>query len=46
LMMGHGGELTHAQTIDNLTLFASDVLPRLRAYRQPDAEAASAVVAA
>jgi alkanesulfonate monooxygenase SsuD/methylene tetrahydromethanopterin reductase-like flavin-dependent oxidoreductase (luciferase family) len=46
LMMGHGGELTHAQTIDNLTLFASDVLPRLKAYRQPDAEAAAAVVAA
>jgi len=46
LMMGHGGELSHAQTIDNLTLFAGDVLPRLRAYRQPDAEAAAAVVAA
>jgi len=46
LMMGHGGELTHAQTIDNLTLFASEVLPRLKAYRQPDAEAAAAVVAA
>jgi alkanesulfonate monooxygenase SsuD/methylene tetrahydromethanopterin reductase-like flavin-dependent oxidoreductase (luciferase family) len=46
LMMAHGGELTHAQTIDNLTLFASEVLPRLKAYRQPDAEAAAAVVAA
>jgi alkanesulfonate monooxygenase SsuD/methylene tetrahydromethanopterin reductase-like flavin-dependent oxidoreductase (luciferase family) len=46
LMMGHGGELTHAQTIDNLTLFAAEVLPRLRSYRQPDAEAAAAVVAA
>lgn len=45
LMMGHGGELTHAQTVDNLTLFASEVLPRLRAYRQPDAEAAAAVAA-
>src|SRR6516164_8077232 len=46
LMMGHGGELTHPQTIDNLTLFAAEVLPRLKAYRQPDAEAAAAVVAA
>lgn len=46
LMMGHGGELTHAQTIENLTLFAAEVLPRLRSYRQPDAEAAAAVVAA
>jgi hypothetical protein len=44
-MMGHGGELSHAQTIDNLTLFAAEVLPRLKAYRQPDAEAATAVVA-
>jgi alkanesulfonate monooxygenase SsuD/methylene tetrahydromethanopterin reductase-like flavin-dependent oxidoreductase (luciferase family) len=46
LMMGHGGELTHAQTIDNLTLFAAEVLPRLKSYRQPDAAAAAAVVAA
>jgi alkanesulfonate monooxygenase SsuD/methylene tetrahydromethanopterin reductase-like flavin-dependent oxidoreductase (luciferase family) len=46
LMMAHGGELTHAQTIDNLTLFAAEVLPRLKEYRQPDAEAAAAAVAA
>jgi hypothetical protein len=46
LMMAHGGELTHAQTIDNLTLFAGEVLPRLKSYHQPDAEAAAAVVAA
>jgi alkanesulfonate monooxygenase SsuD/methylene tetrahydromethanopterin reductase-like flavin-dependent oxidoreductase (luciferase family) len=45
LMMGHGGELTHVQTIDNLTLFAAEVLPRLQVYRQPDAEAAAAVAA-
>jgi len=44
-MMGHGGELTHAQTVENLTLFANEVLPRLKAYRQPDAEGAAAVVA-
>src|SRR5271154_6291537 len=46
LMMGQAGELTHAQTIDNLTLFSREVFPRLKAYRQPDAEAAAAVVAA
>jgi alkanesulfonate monooxygenase SsuD/methylene tetrahydromethanopterin reductase-like flavin-dependent oxidoreductase (luciferase family) len=45
LMMGHGGELTPAQTVDNLMLFAKEVLPRLEAYRQPDAEAAAAVAA-
>jgi alkanesulfonate monooxygenase SsuD/methylene tetrahydromethanopterin reductase-like flavin-dependent oxidoreductase (luciferase family) len=46
LMMAHGGELTHAQTVDNLTLFAREVHPRLKAWRQPDAEAAAAAVAA
>jgi alkanesulfonate monooxygenase SsuD/methylene tetrahydromethanopterin reductase-like flavin-dependent oxidoreductase (luciferase family) len=46
LMMAHGGELTHAQTVDNLTLFSREVLPRLKAYEQPDAEAAAAAVAA
>src|SRR6204780_4603535 len=38
LMMGKAGELTHAQTVENLTLFAREVLPRLKTYRQPDAE--------
>jgi alkanesulfonate monooxygenase SsuD/methylene tetrahydromethanopterin reductase-like flavin-dependent oxidoreductase (luciferase family) len=46
LMMGHAGFLTHEQTVDNLTLFSREVLPRLRAYKQPDAEAAAAAVAA
>src|SRR5277367_3343806 len=46
LMMGQAGELSHAQTVDNLTLFAREVLPRLKAYRQPDAEAVAAAVAA
>jgi hypothetical protein len=45
-MMGQGGELTHAQTADNLTLFAREVYPRLKAWKQPDAEAAAAAVAA
>ena len=46
LMMAHGGELSHEQTVDNLTLFSREVLPRLKAYKQPDAEAAAAAVAA
>ena len=46
LMMGHGGELTHAQTVDNLTLFAREVYPRLKAFQQPDAEEAAKAVAA
>lgn len=41
LMMGQAGFLTHAQTVDNLTLFSREVLPRLKAYEQPDAEAAA-----
>ena len=46
LMMGHAGFLTHEQTTDNLTLFSHEVLPRLKDYKQPDAEAAAAAVAA
>ncbi len=46
LMMGQAGFLTHEQTVDNLTLFSREVLPRLKAYQQPDAEAAAAAVAA
>ena len=46
LMMGQAGFLTHEQTVDNLTLFAREVLPRLKAYQQPDAEAAAKAVAA
>jgi alkanesulfonate monooxygenase SsuD/methylene tetrahydromethanopterin reductase-like flavin-dependent oxidoreductase (luciferase family) len=46
LMMGQGGELTHAQTADNLALFAREVYPRLKAFKQPDAEEAARAVAA
>jgi alkanesulfonate monooxygenase SsuD/methylene tetrahydromethanopterin reductase-like flavin-dependent oxidoreductase (luciferase family) len=46
LMMGQAGFLTHEQTVDNLTLFSREVLPRLKAYQQPDAEAAARAVAA
>jgi alkanesulfonate monooxygenase SsuD/methylene tetrahydromethanopterin reductase-like flavin-dependent oxidoreductase (luciferase family) len=42
LMMGHGGFLSHEDTVDNLTLFAKEVLPRLREYKQPVAEATAA----
>jgi alkanesulfonate monooxygenase SsuD/methylene tetrahydromethanopterin reductase-like flavin-dependent oxidoreductase (luciferase family) len=46
LMMGQAGFLTHEQTVDNLTLFSREVLPRLKAWKQPDAEAAAAAAAA
>ena len=46
LMMGHGGFLSHEQTIDNFKLFSREVYPRLKAWEQPDAEAAAAAVAA
>ncbi len=39
LMMGHAGSLSHDDTVDNLTLFAKEVLPRLKAYKQPVVEA-------
>jgi hypothetical protein len=46
LMMGHAGYLTHEQTADNLTLFAREVYPRLKAWKQPDAEAMTAAAIA
>jgi alkanesulfonate monooxygenase SsuD/methylene tetrahydromethanopterin reductase-like flavin-dependent oxidoreductase (luciferase family) len=39
IMMGHAGPMSHEDTVDNLTLFATQVLPRLKAYEQPRAEA-------
>lgn len=30
LMMFHGGELSHADTVDNLSLFGKEVMPRLK----------------
>jgi len=42
LMMAQAGSLSHDDTADNLTLFAREVLPRLREYRQPIAEASAA----
>ncbi len=42
LLMGQAGFLGHDDTVDNLTLFAKEILPRLKAYRQPVVEAAAA----
>jgi len=39
IMMGHAGPMSHDDTVDNITLFATEVLPRLKAYEQPHAEA-------
>jgi alkanesulfonate monooxygenase SsuD/methylene tetrahydromethanopterin reductase-like flavin-dependent oxidoreductase (luciferase family) len=36
MIMGQGGELSHADACDNLTLFAQEVLPRLQALDQSD----------
>jgi hypothetical protein len=41
-MMGHAGTLSHAETADNLTLFAQEVLPRLNTDRQPGADTMAA----
>ncbi len=42
LMMGHAGFLSHEDTVSNLTIFAQEVLPRLKAYQQPTAEMTAA----
>jgi alkanesulfonate monooxygenase SsuD/methylene tetrahydromethanopterin reductase-like flavin-dependent oxidoreductase (luciferase family) len=42
LMMGQAGFLSHADTVDSLSLFAKEVLPRLQAYKQPTPEAIAA----
>jgi alkanesulfonate monooxygenase SsuD/methylene tetrahydromethanopterin reductase-like flavin-dependent oxidoreductase (luciferase family) len=42
LMMGHAGFMTHDDTVDNLTLVATEVLPRLKEYKQPVAAAIAA----
>src|SRR5258706_11040829 len=39
IMMGHAGPMSHDDTVDNLTLFATEGLPRLKAYEQPRGEA-------
>jgi hypothetical protein len=42
LMMGHAGFLSHEDTVGNLTLFAKEVMPRLKEYKQPMPEATAA----
>ena len=42
LMMGHAGFLTHEDTVDNLRLFAKEVFPRLKEYKQPMADVTAA----
>jgi alkanesulfonate monooxygenase SsuD/methylene tetrahydromethanopterin reductase-like flavin-dependent oxidoreductase (luciferase family) len=42
LSMGHAGFMSHEDTVENLTLFAKEVLPRLKEYRQPNETAAAA----
>jgi alkanesulfonate monooxygenase SsuD/methylene tetrahydromethanopterin reductase-like flavin-dependent oxidoreductase (luciferase family) len=42
LSMGHAGPMSHEDTVENLTLFAKEVLPRLKDYRQPNETAAAA----
>ena len=42
LMMGHAGAMSHADTVENLTLFAREVMPRLQQYKQPAATATAA----
>ena len=38
MIMGHGGDLPHADTVDSLGLFSSEVLPRLKELRPGDYE--------
>jgi hypothetical protein len=42
LMMGHAGSMSHADTVENLTLFANEVFPRLKEYKQPSGTATAA----
>ncbi len=42
LMMGHAGFLSHEDTVSNLTMFSQEVMPRLKAYKQPVPEATAA----
>ena len=41
LCMAQGGHLSHADTVDNLTLLATEVMPRLKAHKQPAAATAA-----
>jgi alkanesulfonate monooxygenase SsuD/methylene tetrahydromethanopterin reductase-like flavin-dependent oxidoreductase (luciferase family) len=41
LSMSHAGFMSHEDTVENLSLFAKEVLPRLKELRQPEAAAAA-----
>ena len=41
ISMGHAGFMSHEDTVANLALFAKEVLPRLKEYRQPSPRAAA-----
>ena len=45
-MFGQGGFLDHADTVANITLFAKEVMPRLRELSPAPARPAPAVAAA
>jgi alkanesulfonate monooxygenase SsuD/methylene tetrahydromethanopterin reductase-like flavin-dependent oxidoreductase (luciferase family) len=42
LMMGHAGFLSHEDTVSNLTIFAKEVMPRLKTYKQPEPQSVAA----
>jgi alkanesulfonate monooxygenase SsuD/methylene tetrahydromethanopterin reductase-like flavin-dependent oxidoreductase (luciferase family) len=42
LMMAHAGFLTHEDTMSNLEMFSKQVMPRLKAYKQPVPETVAA----
>ena len=37
LVMAQAGFLSHADTVDSLTLMAKEIMPRLKDYKQPEA---------
>jgi hypothetical protein len=40
--MGHAGFLSHEDTVSNLTVFAKEVMPRLKTYKQPEPQSVAA----
>jgi alkanesulfonate monooxygenase SsuD/methylene tetrahydromethanopterin reductase-like flavin-dependent oxidoreductase (luciferase family) len=42
LMMGHAGFMSHEDTVDSVTLFAREIYPRLKDYKQRVAETSAA----
>ena len=42
LMMGHAGFLSHEDTVSNLAMFSNEVMPRLKAYKQPETQVEAA----